>query len=58
MRDLETNTFPAEGNFFLCEFTTVIPPAIVTPMEKGKLLAALGSEAPTFTADSYSFAKD
>jgi len=36
--------FPADDSFFLCEFTGVIPPAIVTPMEKGRLLAALGSE--------------
>ncbi len=44
MRDLKTHDFPADDSFFLCEFTGVIPPAIVTPMEKGKLLAALGSE--------------
>jgi len=44
MRDLKTHDFPADDSFFLCEFTGVIPPAIVTPMEKGRLLAALGSE--------------
>ncbi|MBR4077533.1 MAG: M56 family metallopeptidase, partial [Oscillospiraceae bacterium] len=44
MRDLKTHDFPADDSFFLCEFTGVIPPSLVTPMEKGKLLAALGSE--------------
>ena len=44
MRDLKTYAFPAEGSFFLCEFTAVIPPSLVTPIENGKLLAALGSE--------------
>ena len=46
MRDLKPYVFPAEESFFLCEFTTVIPPAIVTPMEGRTLLAALGSECP------------
>ena len=45
-RDLKPYVFPAEESFFLCEFTTVIPPAIVTPMEGRTLLAALGSECP------------
>lgn len=44
MRDLKTHDFPADDSFFLCEFTGVIPPSLVTPMEQGKLLAALGSE--------------
>ncbi len=44
MRDLKTYDFPADDSFFLCEFTGVIPPSLVTPMENGKLLAALGSE--------------
>ena len=46
MRDLKPYVFPADESFFLCEFTTVIPPAIVTPMEGRTLLAALGSECP------------
>jgi hypothetical protein len=58
MRDLETHTFPAGSAFFLCEFTTVIPPAIVTPMENGSLLSALGSEAPALSYNTYSFVKD
>ena len=44
MRDLKTHDFPVEGDFFFAQFSPVIPPAIVTPMEGKTLLAALGSE--------------
>lgn len=44
MRDLKIHDFPADDSFFLCEFSGVIPPSLVTPMEQGKMLAALGSE--------------
>ena len=57
MRDLKTHDFPATSDFFLAEFTTVIPPAIVTPMEGGRLLAALGSEPAGITQTTIHFSE-
>ena len=55
MRNLETQTFPAYSNFFLCELDSVVPPALVTPMEGGTMLTALSSEVPALSYNAYSF---